>query len=407
MSIQRISFTSSLLSNIPTAKQEEIKEQEKSVEQETETEEVSDESEETEEYDYSENTDDIANPLDYKKSHTVRNWSIGLSAAAVLIGLGVAGRKGKLGTGLQKALGGGEKAAEHKAGDAAGHVKPGGETKVEEITTEEFEHITEKEPDFVYGGKKKTTTDEPIPSGSETKVETPKEEQTPTKVETIAEPPKAKTITKAEKAAIDAKLDTSLPKIEKEMLTIKAPTIQELEKMGFDMSKFNMTGKPESIKELIIGDKKYFLKYSDKGKLDYVYQGSKDTEYYYNTDATVSVLDGKISWLSFEKDRKHTVYYYNSDGTFDWSNIRDKINHTEYRYDDKGLLRNLQIKENDNSTIVKDIEYIHGTDKPAKITYGASSWNSQKALKIEIYDGKPTPLKEIYIKDGEEITEVV
>ena len=39
-------------------------------------------------------------------SRKVRNWSIGLGSAAVLIGLGVAGRKGKLGKGIQKMLGG-------------------------------------------------------------------------------------------------------------------------------------------------------------------------------------------------------------------------------------------------------------------------------------------------------------
>ena len=55
-----------------------------------------------------------------KPDHTVRNWSIGLGAAAVLIGLGVAGRKGHLGKGLQKLLGGkSANTAEHVAGDAA------------------------------------------------------------------------------------------------------------------------------------------------------------------------------------------------------------------------------------------------------------------------------------------------
>ena len=39
-------------------------------------------------------------------SHKARNWSIGLGSAAVLIGLGVAGRKGKFGKGIQKMLGG-------------------------------------------------------------------------------------------------------------------------------------------------------------------------------------------------------------------------------------------------------------------------------------------------------------
>ncbi len=40
------------------------------------------------------------------KNNQVRNWSIGLGSAAVLIGLGVLGRRGRLGEGIQKFLGG-------------------------------------------------------------------------------------------------------------------------------------------------------------------------------------------------------------------------------------------------------------------------------------------------------------
>lgn len=40
------------------------------------------------------------------KSNQVRNWSIGLGASAVLVGLGVLGRRGNLGEGVQKLLGG-------------------------------------------------------------------------------------------------------------------------------------------------------------------------------------------------------------------------------------------------------------------------------------------------------------
>ncbi len=46
-----------------------------------------------------------------QKNNKVRNWSIGLSSAAVLIGLGVLGRRGHLGEGVQKLLGGAKKNA--------------------------------------------------------------------------------------------------------------------------------------------------------------------------------------------------------------------------------------------------------------------------------------------------------
>lgn len=52
-----------------------------------------------------------------KPNHNVRNWAIGIgSGVAALIGLGVAGRKGHLGQGIQKFLGGAEKDA-GKLGD--------------------------------------------------------------------------------------------------------------------------------------------------------------------------------------------------------------------------------------------------------------------------------------------------
>ncbi|MBQ1612716.1 MAG: hypothetical protein II085_04500, partial [Alphaproteobacteria bacterium] len=53
---------------------------------------------------------------DEPKNKRKRNTIIGLSAVAILIGLGVAGRKGKLGPKLQKFLGGAEHAT-GKSGD--------------------------------------------------------------------------------------------------------------------------------------------------------------------------------------------------------------------------------------------------------------------------------------------------
>lgn len=55
------------------------------------------------------------------KSHKVRNWSIGLGSAAVLISLGVLGRRGKLGKGIQALLGG----AERKAGATGENISGG------------------------------------------------------------------------------------------------------------------------------------------------------------------------------------------------------------------------------------------------------------------------------------------
>ncbi len=58
---------------------------------------------------------------DEPKNKRKRNTIIGLSAVAILIGLGVAGRKGKLGPKLQKFLGG----AEHAAGKSGDDITTG------------------------------------------------------------------------------------------------------------------------------------------------------------------------------------------------------------------------------------------------------------------------------------------
>ena len=89
MSIQKISFSSSLLDkniNKPILTTNPTP-QDKPVEVDSKTEQTL--------------TEDNNN-----NNHKVRNWSIGLGSAAVLLGLGFAGRKGKLGKGIQKMLGG-------------------------------------------------------------------------------------------------------------------------------------------------------------------------------------------------------------------------------------------------------------------------------------------------------------
>lgn len=68
------------------------------------------------------------------ENHTVRNWSIGLGAAAVLISLGILGRGGHLGKGLQKFLGGAEK----KSGEVADEMSG----KLDDIA-DEITHTTE------------------------------------------------------------------------------------------------------------------------------------------------------------------------------------------------------------------------------------------------------------------------
>lgn len=117
MPIQRINFTSSLLPNQQTQSVKGIENKQVDAPQPPTENEVT------------------------KPEYTVRNWSIGLGAAATLISLGVAGRKGYLGDGLQKFLGGAEKEASHVVDDiseSTSRLKPNTQT-----TNEAAETLTE------------------------------------------------------------------------------------------------------------------------------------------------------------------------------------------------------------------------------------------------------------------------
>lgn len=362
--------------------------------------------------------EDNATGTSEKKSHKARNWSIGLSAAAVLIGLGVAGRYGKLGPKIQKALGG---TVEKDAGKAADSLT--GSTKADDgivedvISAEEFEQI-KNGPKIKSGGGKDTgkpaepkietpkQEPNPVPKKEEPKVETLKQEPNPAPKaeEPVVETPKAKaepigpTLSQAEKDAINAKIDRTL-KIPQEMLTIKYPTVEEVKAMGFDLSKFELKGTPNSTKELLLNGKKFEAEYNAEGELSYIWHYSNDKEL--------------LSWVGINTDKSQTYirnfvkygenthnYYYRPDGAFDFAGR--EINGSNYMYTGKGQLKELTIK-NEDDIVLKDIDFFVGTDKPEQITYGADSYKRANACKVEKFDGKsPNPIEEIYIKDGKE-----
>ena len=354
-----------------------------------------------------------------KKSHKARNWSIGLSAAAVLIGLGVAGRYGKLGPKIQKALGG---TVEKDAGKAADSLT--GSTKADDgiiedvISAEEFEQI-KNGPKIKSGGGKDTgkpaepkietpkQEPNPVPKKEEPKVTEPKKENTAApKAEEApkSEAPKTEakpidpTLSQAEKDAINAKIDRTL-KIPQEMLTIKYPTVEEVKAMGFDLSKFELKGTPNSKKELLLNGKKIEAEYDAEGELSYIWHFSNDNELLswvgINTDKSQAYIRNL-----FKCGKSPHQYYYKPDGTFDFATR--EINGSNYMYTGKGQLKQLTIK-NEDDIVLRDINFFVGTDKPEQITYGASSYKRANAFKVEKFDGKsPNPIEEIYIKDGKE-----
>ena len=321
-----------------------------------------------------------------KKSHKVRNWSIGLSAAAVLIGLGVAGRKGKLGSAVEKALGGGaEKDAGKLADDFAGSGKADDGIVIDEISAEEFERI--KNAPKINGGGKESVQ----PKVEQPKAEQPKTEQPKTEV------PKAQTISQAEKDAINAKIDRTLPVIGEDLKSVKAPTVEDIEKMGFDLSKFELKAEPKARKEMFLNDgRRQVIRYDNDGNLDSVWIYSANDKYQYE------------SWLSFDKGILKAVhlpneeaYYYNPDKSL--NHASKELGNNDLYYDNHGFIKRY-LQKGENDTIIKDIDFFPGTGMIKRITYGANSYETERALKIENFDEKSvTPVQEIYIKDGQEI----
>ncbi len=344
-----------------------------------------------------------------KKSHKVRNWSIGLSAAAVLIGLGVAGRKGKLGSAVEKALGGGaEKDAGKLADDFAGSGKADDGIVIDEISAEEFEQI-KNSPKINVGGNKKSEPVAEVPKAEQPKVEQPKSEtskveqpkaeqpKTEPKAEPKPEVPKAPTISQAEKDAINAKIDRTLPVIGEDLKSVKAPTVEDIEKMGYDFSKFELKAEPNARKEMFLNDgRRQVIRYDNDGNLDSVWIYSANDKYQYE------------SWLSFDKGILKAVhlpneeaYYYNPDKSL--NHASKELGNNDLYYDNHGFIKRY-LQKGENDTIIKDIDFFPGTGKIKRITYGANSYETERALKIENFDEKSvTPVQEIYIKDGQEI----
>jgi len=126
MTVQRINFTSSLLDKSRFNKQvnEPIKNEkteEKSTQEIENTQQENTVEENNTDVDKSETV-----VSSEQENHTARNWTIGLSAAAVLTGLGVlAGRHGYMGDGIQKMLKGAKKEAGELIDDVSEAVSGG------------------------------------------------------------------------------------------------------------------------------------------------------------------------------------------------------------------------------------------------------------------------------------------
>lgn len=352
MPIQRINFTASLLPNQQTQTAKEVDNKpvsEPQPQKENGATEVS--------------TED----------HTVRNWSIGLGAAATLISLGVAGRKGYLGNGLQKLLGGVKKETSHIADDAAegaSHLKPNNQTTNEaaETLSETAAHETKADPIITEPKPTpKAGTGEPLKPG----------------VTLVAGP-----ITKAEIEAIEATLDKTMPKITDDLLS-------------FDVSKFHKDG---SEYQKLIFDTFKIPKTGDK-TVQIFHEGKQINAFYY---------EGKLSSVHIMKEGKdmvciglcsdHTISSVR-DGSMYASYLSNKFDsmsvahpNYEYWYNAGGKLDHIYQKDTANKA-TKYIQFSPGTKNVKRVEHYKTPGEFD-TIKTETYDnGKLTT--ETYVgKDG-------
>ncbi len=387
MSVQKINFTSSLLANTPV-----LQEQNKNVTAPVQAEQTNNVKENTIPTESKEISTD-------ENNHTVRNWSIGLGAAAVLIGLGVAGRRGHFGEGMQKLLGGKPKVKPttpepHTELPAGTNPTPkgGGETPPPTESTDgihtfkdgwdDSELVTEKV------GSKPVAESTPNPETSVPKAE-----------ENISPATTEIKITKAEMEAINSQLDRTIPKIDESLLKIEVSPLDKVIADGLDYTKFEPIGTPNSFKTIEMpGGKKIVAYYGSDGKI-------YDATLYKNVDN----VEHEISKMDFTKNGNPEYYtpkdtnittFYNEDGTIHFS-MPKSDEKLKFYHNEKGELMSL-IQKDENDVVIKDIDFIPGTTKLKQIVYGANSYATHKAKKIELFkDGVLD--KEIFIKDGEKI----
>ena len=329
-------------------------------------------------------------PTTEKESHTTRN-AVLVTAGLALVTLGiVGGRKGKLGPGIQKALGGGERTVEHKPGSLDGtaeHIDDIKSTSTD-ATGENAGKIVRE--DAVVEEKTDAVIHNEIQVEGDNVNKSIHDEQTVTVAEDSVIDLKT-VLTETKKAEIDKLIDRSVPEIPKNMLKIEASqkvSMKALKEMGFDLEKINLEGTPYSCVEYNAKDGKLFAKYDAEGKLCTIEK--KDTQ---SNDVIchVKVENNKIK--SYAKDG--LVTYYNVKGKIDYF-VRPDCYNTEsigtYCYDAKGYLKEL-------NNFGKYITFYPKTTKPQKIRYYYDIDSLDN--KTEYFDKKGRLILEKYEVNGE------
>ncbi len=301
--------------------------------------------------------------------HKVRNWSIGLGSAAVLISLGVLGRNGYLGKGMQKFLGGIKK----NANEFADELKP----KINDIAddvVEDISHNTEstanKADDIIKDNTSdKTETilgkvDDNITDNASDKTETilGKADDNTSK-STQPNALSKKDLNKLHKK-LDAQLDKTIPEI-KDYLHVNIPKTQE------------------NFEELVEAATKPNNGLIEKNGIEYlpIYDANKNLTSIFTTKNMYSFdKNGKIQ-LNY--DLNNEIYIsFNKNGEIDSAYRR--INKQLYTYDSNGNLKFIQMTYELNNRKIKKIILLNGNGEIQAVSHIDSSTNM--TIKEEFYN---------------------
>ena len=337
-------------------------------------------------------------------SHKVRNWSIGLGAAATLISLGVLGRGGHLGEGVQKFLRGTAKDV---------HLKPnvhleedvliGAGSRVEEAAVTVEEHIAGE----TVGRAEQTTTQAPA----------------------VSVKPAKPTITAEEATKINAELDRTIPVLGDDIPEFIQPrTVDEFLRdihIEEDISKYKLgtyyyteqrfpNGEYVHVLRDSFHDLMMIERFGEDNKVIYTVKYKKAPKGGFPSypekpeDITEELLERMRNFdpknIEFESyideiDFCGVHYFYEPDGKL--KNIVKSTKDVWYYYTPEGKLRLASYFKNfgGGSQTSRRVYFEEGTKNPKLIKYNDRNFQD---VKTEVIEDKKV-VKEIFYKDRQEI----
>ena len=311
-------------------------------------------------------TTPAAESSDKPKNKARRNTLVGLGAAAILITLGVAGRRGKLGPKVQKFLGGAEKTTEKSLERNADEITDLGK-KADEIKPVVQKHTIEQ-----------------LDKATQERI-----------------------------AKLNSEIDRTIPEIDESLKTIKIPTVEdcmaiiekEVEKAGIDVKTIDLSKcsmMPGSSSELDLytyskkfGDCEIYIDF-DRGRNIRRFSKLKDGEFEismdrWHSDGSLEYCDSSILRKSLIIDKEGLCCYAKKESPSSLQVIyyhpNGVISHLDI-YGEKGYIPQKRVHF-DTEGKIYDIDYIDTRDALGR------------PLKVESFDETGKLYREKYFIDGD------